>query len=147
VPGSERLVVSPETSRRLLTEFIKGAKKQLLIYDEKVTDNLIQAVLQERVKAGVHIRVIGKMEKNLDGIRARKLPDLRLHIRAMVRDGSDAFIGSQSLRKLELDGRREVGVIVRDARIARKIQAVFEEDWKRKPSSKRAAKDLQAAAL
>ena len=40
-----------------------------------------------------------------------------------------AFIGSQSLRKLELDGRREVGVIVTDSRTAKKIQSVFEADW------------------
>jgi cardiolipin synthase len=145
VPGSDRLVVSPESSRRLLTAFIKGAKKQLLIYDEKITDNLIQRLLQERVKAGVEIRVIGKTEKNLQGIPARKLNDLRLHVRAMVRDGSEAFIGSQSLRKLELDGRREIGVIIRDTRIARKIQEIFEADWKHKPS-KRVMKDLASAA-
>lgn len=141
-PGCDRLVVSPETSRRLLTEFIKGAKKELLIYDEKVTDNQIQRVLQERVKEGVKVRIIGEIEKKLDGVRSRKLPDLRLHVRAMVRDGSEAFIGSQSLRKLELDGRREIGVIVHDTRIARKIQAVFENDWRRKP----ATREDQAAA-
>jgi cardiolipin synthase len=141
-PGCDRLVVSPETSRRLLTEFIKGARKELLIYDEKVTDNQIQRVLQERVKEGVKVRIIGKIEKNLAGVRSRKLPDLRLHVRAIVRDGSEAFIGSQSLRKLELDGRREIGVIVHDTRIARKIQAVFEDDWRRKA----ATREVQAAA-
>ena len=40
-----------------------------------------------------------------------------------------SFIGSQSLRKLELDGRREVGVIVTDPAAAKKIAAVFEADW------------------
>ena len=143
-PGCDRLVVSPETSRRLLTEFIKRAKKQLLIYDEKVTDNQIQRAIQDRVKAGVTVRVIGKIEKNLDGVRSRTLADLRLHVRAMVRDGSDAFVGSQSLRKLELDGRREIGIIVHDMRIARKIQAVFEDDWRR--AAKSAAKAAQTAA-
>lgn len=130
-PAHDRLVVSPETSRALLTAFLKGAKTQLLIYDEKVTDNLIQRVLQDRVRAGVKIRVIGKVEKNLDGIRTRKLPDLRLHVRAIVRDGTSLFVGSQSLRKLELDGRREVGVISTDSRLAKKMQAVFEADWAR----------------
>ena len=86
-------------------------------------------LLQERAKAGVEIRVIGKIEKRLDGVEARKLADLRLHVRAIVRDGTAAFIGSQSLRKLELDGRREVGVIVTDSRIAKKMQSVFEADW------------------
>src|SRR5687767_15408867 len=35
VPTHDRLVVSPESSRRILKEFIDGAKKQLLIYDAK----------------------------------------------------------------------------------------------------------------
>jgi phosphatidylserine/phosphatidylglycerophosphate/cardiolipin synthase-like enzyme len=125
----DRFVVSPETSRARLTAFLKGAKKQLCIYDEKLTDNLIQRVLVERAKAGVEIRVIGKVEKPIPGLESRKITDLRLHVRAIVRDGTTAFVGSQSLRKLELDGRREVGVLVRDARVARKILAVFEADW------------------
>jgi cardiolipin synthase A/B len=134
VPEYDRLVVSPENSRRVLTEFIKGAQRQLLIYDEKVTDNQVQRVLLERAKAGVEIRVIGKVEKDLEGVQVRKLSTMRLHVRAMVRDGSDAFVGSQSLRKLELDGRREVGVIVNDTDIARQIQDVFERDWGKKVS-------------
>jgi phosphatidylserine/phosphatidylglycerophosphate/cardiolipin synthase-like enzyme len=128
-PLYDRFVVSPETSRARLTAFLKGAKKQLCIYDEKLTDNLIQRVLVERAKAGVEIRVIGKVEKPIPGLESRKITDLRLHVRAIVRDGTTAFVGSQSLRKLELDGRREVGVLVRDARVARKILAVFEADW------------------
>jgi cardiolipin synthase len=94
-----------------------------------VSDRLVLRLLQERIKAGVEIRVIGKVDKSLTGVECRKLTDLRLHLRAIIRDGSNAFLGSQSLRKLELDGRREVGVIVTDARIARKMQSVFEADW------------------
>ena len=129
-PSHERLVVSPETSRARLTSFIKGAKKQLLIYDDQVSDNPIQRLLAERSKAGVEIRIIGRIEKALEGVDTRKLKDLRLHVRAMIRDGTAAFVGSQSLRKLELDGRREVGVLIADARVARKMQAIFDADWK-----------------
>ena len=130
MPGDDRLVVSPESSREVLTTFIKRARKQLLIYDEKVSDNLVLRVLQQRAKAGVEIRVIGKIEKPMDGAVARKMPDLRLHVRAMIRDGSSAFVGSQSLRKLELDGRREVGVLVNDSRVVKQMMEVFEDDWK-----------------
>ena len=128
-PGNSRFVVSPENSRTVLSNFVRGAKKELLIYDAQVSDNLVQRVLAERVKQGVKIRVIGKLEKPFDGVKVRKLADLRLHVRAIVRDGDAAFIGSQSLRKLELDGRREVGIIVNDGRVARQIAAVFEDDW------------------
>ena len=129
-PMHDRLVVSPETSRARLTAFIKGAKKQLCIYDEKITDNLIQRLLEERVKAGVEIRVIGKTEKTLSGVETRKLKGMRLHVRAIIRDGTSAFVGSQSLRKLELDGRREVGVLISEPRVAKRILEVFESDWK-----------------
>jgi cardiolipin synthase A/B len=128
-PGHDRFVVSPESSREILTGFIRRAKKQLLIYNVKVSDRLVLKALQERAKAGVEIRIIGKIDKRLDGIETRRLAELRLHVRAMIRDGVEGFVGSQSLRKLELDGRREVGVIVTDSRVARKMQAVFEGDW------------------
>jgi phosphatidylserine/phosphatidylglycerophosphate/cardiolipin synthase-like enzyme len=128
-PGHERFVVSPESARRMLARYLDEARRQLLIYNIKLSDRMMLRTLAERQKAGVEIRVIGKLEKAMPGIEARKLATMRLHVRAIVRDGSTAFVGSQNLRKLELDGRREVGVIVTDARIARKIQSVFEADW------------------
>ena len=138
-PGHDELVVSPETSREILSGFIKKAKKELLIYDAKISDRLMLRLLAERAKAGVEIRMFGKLGKAASGIEARKLPDLRLHVRAMIRDGAAAFVGSQSLRKLELDGRREIGVIVSDERIAKKMRDIFEADWALTPESKQAA--------
>ena len=129
VPTHDRLVVSPESSRKILKDFIEGAKKQLLIYDAKVTDRMMLKALQGRAKDGVDIRMLGKLGKGAPAVDARKMPVLRLHVRAMVRDGSMAFVGSQSLRKLELDGRREVGVIVSDTEVAKRMQEVFEADW------------------
>ena len=128
-PGHDRLVVSPESSRKILKEFIEGAKKQLLIYDAKVSDRAMLKALQARAADGVDVRVLGKLGKGTAGVEARKLAGLRLHVRAMVRDGSTAFVGSQSLRKLELDVRREVGLIVSDNGVAKGIQEVFEADW------------------
>jgi cardiolipin synthase A/B len=93
-PNHSRFVVSPENSREVLTAFIRGAKKQLLIYDQQVSDNLILRVLLDRARAGVDIRVIGSVEKGLTAVKACKLSDMRLHVRAIVRDGNQAFIGS-----------------------------------------------------
>lgn len=128
-PGDSRLVVSPETSRKRLSEFIGKARKQLLIYDERITDKLMLRLIRERVDAGVEIRVLGKIDKKMDGVATCSLPDLRLHVRAIIRDGASVFLGSQSLRKPELDARREIGVIVTDSRIAKKMKSVFEADW------------------
>jgi len=138
-PSHKRLVVSPESSRELLTAFIKGAKKQLLIYDAQVSDNQIQKVLQERSKAGVEIRVIGSLEKSLKDVKVRQLSEMRLHVRAIIRDGREAFIGSQSLRRLELEGRREVGIIIKNAGVVKKILSIFETDWAKNSRKKAAA--------
>lgn len=40
-----------------------------------------------------------------------------------------AFVGSQSLRKDELENRREVGLIVTSPAVPRKLLQVFESDW------------------
>ncbi len=113
----------------MLTAFLSRAKKQLLIYDVNLSDRMVMRTLEDRHKAGVEIRIIGKADKKLAAVETRKLAGLRLHVRAIVRDGTDAFVGSQSLRKAELDGRREVGVIVTDSRTVKKIQSMFESDW------------------
>jgi phosphatidylserine/phosphatidylglycerophosphate/cardiolipin synthase-like enzyme len=112
----------------------------LLIYDAKVTDRAMLKALQARAKDGVDIRVLGKVAKSAVGIDARKMPGLRLHVRAMVRDGSAAFVGSQSLRKVELDERREVGVIVGDTVVAKRMQEIFEADWLQTLSKSEAAR-------
>lgn len=123
------LVVSPENSRQRLSSLIKAAKRQLIIYDPKISDGPLLKQLLERLTSGVDVRVIGKVSSRGKGLASARLGRLRLHVRAIVRDGREAFIGSQSLRPLELDRRREVGLIIRDRRIARQILAVFEADW------------------
>jgi phosphatidylserine/phosphatidylglycerophosphate/cardiolipin synthase-like enzyme len=125
----DRLVVSPETSRKLLSQFIKGAKKELLIYDERVSDKAIVKLLRERVAAGVEVKVIGKVAPPIPGVATVKSPRLRLHVRAMVRDRKDAFVGSQSLRRTQIDGRREIGIIAAHSKVATAIARVFDQDW------------------
>lgn len=136
-PDHHRLVVSPTNSRALLTAFIKGARHQLLIYDAQVRDNAIQKVIADRAADGVEVRIIGGLEKNIKGVKVRKLGPMRLHVRAIMRDGTEAFVGSQSLRRLELEGRREVGVIIRNGGVVRRMITTFESDWR--ASKKKAA--------
>lgn len=125
----DRLPVSPETSRRLLSAFIKDAKKELLIYDEKISDKAMVKLLRERVAAGVEIKVIGRVVPPVPGIAVVKSPRLRLHVRAIVRDRKSVFVGSQSLRRPQIDGRREIGIISPHAKTAAAVARVFDQDW------------------
>jgi len=128
--GSAAFLVSPVNARKQLAAFIRGAKKELLIYDMKISDRTMIRLLEERVKAGVLVRVIGKFTRKSSKIEVRKLQGLRLHARVIIRDRRQAFMGSQSLRELELDGRREIGVVFRDSKVIAKIIEVFDADWK-----------------
>lgn len=129
-PDSSRFLVSPLNARKELAAFLRGAKKQLLIYEVKISDREMISILEERARDGVEIRVIGKMARHSNQISVRKLSKLRLHTRCIVRDGAEMFLGSQSLRELELDSRREIGAIFRSEQAIKAISEVFEGDWK-----------------
>jgi cardiolipin synthase A/B len=139
VPASERLIVSPENARDRLTAFIKTARKQLLIYDPGLTDDVMVRLLIEKEKAGVGVKIIGKVDAK-GSLACEEYPGKRLHVRAIIRDGRRAFIGSQSLRRVELEERREVGVLVNDARVVREMQQVFERDWSETDSGRKEAR-------
>lgn len=129
-------VVSPDNARDCLAKLIRGAKKELLIYDLKIADRQMIILLNERAKAGVQVRILGKLGKKGVGPRVEKLPKRRLHVRAILKDGQDLFVGSQSLRTQELDKRREIGVVVRDAQVVKRFREVFEQDWAETDSGK-----------
>jgi phosphatidylserine/phosphatidylglycerophosphate/cardiolipin synthase-like enzyme len=138
-PGNDRFVVSPENAREVLARFLSGARKQLLIYDPKVSDDAMLRILTERIKAGVDVRIIGKVESKWN-LKCEKCPSKRLHIRAIIRDGKRAFLGSQSLRRLELEKRREIGVIITDDDAIRQLRQIFEDDWAQTESGRKQLK-------
>ncbi len=130
-PELDGLVVSPENAREQLATFIKRTKKQLAIWDPQLGDPQMIRLIIQRQKAGVDVRILGKVGRRAGDLRVQKLAGDRLHVRAMVRDGDTGFVGSQSLRALELDGRREVGLIFKDPRIIKRLIDFFEKDWAR----------------
>ena len=148
--GVDTMVVSPANSRKVLGEFLRRAKKQLLIYDPKISDKEMLRILQDRAKAGVEIRIIGKVGGGFK-FDSQKLSGHRLHTRTIIRDGRQAFVGSQSLRPAELDSRRELGLIIHDAKAVKKLMDTFEADWvpvesKKQKDIPKESKSLQEAA-
>lgn len=136
-PGMSAFLVSPLNARSRLADFIRQARKELLIYDPKIGDREMVRVLLERAKAGVELRILGRLGKRATGLTAHRLARLRLHTRTIIRDRRQAFVGSQSLRKAELDARRELGLIVKDPKVVDRLVATFESDW--------ASKDIEAS--
>jgi cardiolipin synthase len=139
ISGLDSFVVSPVNARKALSDFIKGAQRQLLIYDPAVIH-----LLEERSKAGVEIRLIGRLSRKPAGIEVHKL-SMRVHTRMLIRDEEYVFLGSQSLRTAELDARREVGLIFRDPEIKTRLIETFEGDWKESPNSRPIGGDADEA--
>jgi phosphatidylserine/phosphatidylglycerophosphate/cardiolipin synthase-like enzyme len=145
-PNGSQLVVSPENSRTMLSEFVARAKHQLLIYDPKVSDTALVKLLRDRMKHGVDVRILGRIGNNARDLPHEKYPGKRLHARAIVRDRRDAFVGSMSLRRLELDNRREAGIIVRSAHVVGELLSTFEEDWAQTDSGRKPESEKKADA-
>jgi cardiolipin synthase len=131
-PKKTDLVISPENARARLRRFIQKARRELLIYDSGLSDDAMLGELKKRAAAGVVIKILGKVEKKWrsSGFNVKN-PQQRLHVRAIVRDRRRAFLGSQSLRRVELDERREVGVVIRERKIVKEIARLFNADWRR----------------
>ena len=130
-PKKTDLVISPENARARLQRFIQKARSELLIYDSGLSDDAMLGELKKRADAGVVIKILGEVENKWksSGFKVKK-PRQRLHVRAIVRDRRRAFLGSQSLRRLELDERREVGVVIRERKIVKEIARLFDADWR-----------------
>jgi len=128
-PSRSNLVVSPETARPMLEAFLRGARKELAIYDDRITDPAMIRILKERATKGVRVRVIGNLKGPDGDILVQPLKSMRLHVRAIARDNTRVFVGSQSLRKDELESRREVGLLINNPTTARQLMKVFEADW------------------
>jgi hypothetical protein len=125
-PELDGFVVSPENAREQLATFIKRTKKTLSIYDPRLTDAQMLRLLQQKARAEVDVRVLGKVGKRAGAIRVQKMPGMRLHVRA-----------------IELDARREVGLIVKDPKVVKRFQEVFEEDWAKTDLGKKEQKQYQ----
>jgi phosphatidylserine/phosphatidylglycerophosphate/cardiolipin synthase-like enzyme len=144
-PKLDNFVVSPLNSRASLLELLESAQERLLIYDSRLTDNMMQRVLERRALAGVEVSVIGRVEKQLRGVQVARYPGEKLHVRAIVQDEHRAFVGSQSLRRPELDRRREIGVITDDTSVVKGIAKIFAGDWGEARPVRRPSRKVRAA--
>ena len=144
VPDRGALVISPFNSRSVLARMIQQARRQILIYDKRLSDELMLRLIEKQAKAGVEVRVIGTMQRRLKGVAAAPFPG-RLHVRAIIQDGRRLFVGSQSLRKAELDERREIGAVVSTDREVARALRVFQTDWAASQKKGRSSKTRRLA--
>jgi len=86
-PGIKNFIVSPANSREQLSHFIRGAEKQLLIYDPEISDRAMIRLLRDRARDGVEIRIIGRVKKASEDFDPGRMMRMRFHTRTILRDG------------------------------------------------------------
>lgn len=136
------LLVSPDNARARLLDFIASAQTSIDVYAEIIRDDEILAALRASVGRGVRVRLI--MNASLDeediaavnelsdaGVDVRLMERLYIHSKTMVVDGEQALVGSINYSETSLDNNREVAMIVDEAPLLTRINAVFERDWVR----------------
>jgi phosphatidylserine/phosphatidylglycerophosphate/cardiolipin synthase-like enzyme len=131
-PKDLPLVISPFNSRQKMLALLGSAERTIRILDAKLIDQKAIGMLLRKAAAGCSIKIIGSdtsYHEVVPNYHVRKLARYKLHAKCIVVDASRFFIGSQNLRKVSMDRRREVGLIVEDDAMARKIEKVFDEDW------------------
>jgi len=136
-----RLVVSPVNSKQRITDLIAAAKKEIVVESMEFDDRDVRTAIAARKAAGVDVRVIladpSWIAPNTDAatflaqnnIEARWMKNPTVHVKAIVVDGTTAYIGSENLSYTSLVKNREVGVIVFESTNVDSIHATFEKDW------------------
>ncbi|HSO73261.1 MAG TPA: phospholipase D-like domain-containing protein, partial [Blastocatellia bacterium] len=85
-----------------------------------------------KASAGCSVKMISSddyYDRVVPTLHVKTLARFRLHAKCVVIDGLRFFVGSQNLRRVSMDARREVGMIAEDAAMAQRIERVFDDDW------------------
>jgi phosphatidylserine/phosphatidylglycerophosphate/cardiolipin synthase-like enzyme len=139
-------VTSPENSRATFRSLIVNATASIDIYAEVVRDADIRLRLADAAARGVTVRILVPANPTADvlqiyrdlerdGVQVRLLADAYSHAKAIIVDGSSAFVGSQNLTQTSLDKNRELGIILTDQPNLDRLRHVFESDWAISPAA------------
>jgi phosphatidylserine/phosphatidylglycerophosphate/cardiolipin synthase-like enzyme len=131
-PADLPLVISPYNSRRKLIELLNSATRTIRILDAKIEDPEMVNMVANKARSGCDVKIIGResgFDEVVPNFHVRRLARYKLHAKCIVIDSSRFYLGSQNLREVSLDRRREVGIIIEDDVLARRIARIFDEDW------------------
>jgi len=146
---SDRLIVSPLNAGARIKAMIDGAKTSIIVATQYLENNMVNQALAAAATRGVSVQAItdgtyadsrtaaadAKTLIGGDTVRVSMTP--YYHVKMMIVDGTQMFVGSQNYSDPPLtDGnpmqqQREVGIIVTDPALIAKAQAVFAFDWER----------------
>lgn len=136
------LVISPLDSRKDFLALIGSARRTIEIEAEEMEDPQITRTLVAAARRGVQVEVIvpsptekpdpnaaGEQALRAGGARVRELRQPYVHGKEVVVDGHAAFLGSENFSRTSLDKNREVGLLIDDAAVVKRLEETFRHDW------------------
>jgi cardiolipin synthase A/B len=140
------LLWSNHNSRALMSGFIDRAEKTLDVQHPKFVDVTILDRLVAAAHRGVHVRVLTGGRHGISdwdildtfsslrvlhrfGVKVHKQKNYRLHAKLLVADHKTALVGSMNIDRSAFDLRRELGIVIEDAKIVERLEQVFAHDW------------------
>ncbi len=141
-PLKSALVVSPENSRMKLTDLVKSAKKEILIYAEEIEDKDFEDLLVKKAKSGVKVYIVlanpEYIETNREAEKYLSAYHIQLstpstpfiHAKAIIVDNSIAYVGSINFSSTSMDKNREVGIITSSKDAVNKLIDTFFDDFR-----------------
>lgn len=135
------LVVSPTNSRTKLLALIQSAKTSLEVEGETLSDPKVTAALITAKNAGVTVHVVLSDSSPSDGqttavgqltgagIAVKKVTNPYIHAKAIVADGTRAYMGSENFTTASLVYNRELGVITSHAPSVAAIGGAIAQDF------------------
>lgn len=147
------LIVSPVNGAERLVSLFQQAQRTLDVYTELLGNLTLESELASTAKRGVRVRLIAPREVNggtpevqelqLSSLEALATAGVQVHVsgpnesaelpymhaRAALIDGRIAYLGSISLSPDSITFNREMGLVIQEDLLVRKLEAQFESDY------------------
>ncbi len=142
--------IEPDDGRQPLLDAIGAAQTSIDVAIYELTDSRIAAALSTAATRGVTVRVLAEPKPGGKPVNARTLAELAgkgvqtqdsapgftyTHEKAMVIDGSTAWIMSLNLVAETFDGTRDLALLDTDPTDVAEVESVFQADWDRLPAT------------
>lgn len=135
------LVVSPENSRTKIIDLLNSAQSEIDVYAEVIEDQQFMNTLEKIAVSGVKVYVIVADPSSIDVNKAaidelkKSMVEIKsvtspfIHAKAIIVDGSLAYVGSINFSSTSFDKNREVGVIISSKNAVTQLRDTFFQDF------------------
>ncbi|HWA52353.1 MAG TPA: phospholipase D-like domain-containing protein [Patescibacteria group bacterium] len=141
-PSQTDLVISPNTSRPLLTSLIESANKEIDIEVEDIDDPSILSLLSQKSQGEIvnlltpTLKQVSSNKKAFDELKNSKvniktLSSPYIHGKLILIDNQKAYVGSINFSTQSIDENRELGIILNQSDIIETLSQTFAGDWQK----------------